>query len=143
MTVTTTFTYLPSGFVFEFVKYEDGSVRYNLMPDPAAAAPVAPPPEASPLESPPVPAAAPEPSPAPVCDTVVDEMTLAAAPTKRRRTLWGFIRGAWFVLFTVVGEALTYALNNLTALNLPPGTATAIGAVGYGLKRGLWPDTTL
>jgi hypothetical protein len=70
-------------------------------------------------------------------------MTLAAAPTKKKRTLWGIVRAGWFVVFTVLGEALTYALNNLTSFNLPPGTATALGAVGYGLKRGLWPDTTL
>ena len=65
------------------------------------------------------------------------------APTKKRRTLWGAIRATWFVVFTIVGESLTYALNNLTSFNLPPGTATAIGAVGYGVKRGIWPDTTL
>jgi hypothetical protein len=55
----------------------------------------------------------------------------------------GLVRSVWFVLFTVGGEALTYGLNNLTSFNLPPGTATAIGAVGYGVKRAIWPGTTL
>jgi hypothetical protein len=94
----------------------------------------------------PVPAPAPAllltPDPVPVA-APLELCASAPAPTKKRRTVWGVIRAGWFVAFTAAGEALTYALNNLTSLNLPPGTATAIGAVGYGLKRGLWPDTTL
>lgn len=40
MTVTTTFTYLPNGFTFEHVKYDDGSMEYRLMPTlPAEPAP--------------------------------------------------------------------------------------------------------
>ena len=66
-----------------------------------------------------------------------------APPTRKRRSLWGVIRATWFVGFTALGEALTYALGNLTNLDLPPGTATAIGAVGYGVKRALWPNTTI
>ena len=136
------FTYIGTS-VIEVIVNGDSLTWNVLTPDPAAAAPV-PPLEASPTpESSPVPAAAPELPPAPVCDTVVDEMTLAAAPTKKKRTLWGVIRAGWFVVFTVAGEALTYALNNLTSFNLPPGTATAIGAVGYGLKKAVFPNTTL
>lgn len=62
-------------------------------------------------------------------------------PSKKKRTLMGTIRAGWFVGFTAIGESLTYALNNLTNLNLPPGTATAIGALGYGIKKALWPDS--
>ena len=94
----------------------------------------------------PVPAPDPAYSPPPDPALVAAPLELCAAaptPTKKRRTIWGVIRAGWFVVFTAAGEALTYALNNLTSLNLPPGTATAIGAVGYGLKRGLWPGTTL
>ena len=94
----------------------------------------------------PVPAPAPAPSlppdPAPVA-APLELCAAAPAPTKKRRTLWGVIRAGWFVGFTAVGEALTYALNNLTSLDLPPGTATAIGAVGYGVKRAIWPTTQL
>lgn len=73
------------------------------------------------------------------------DLPLCAAPvyTKKRRSLMGTIRAGWFVIFTGVGEGLTYALNNLTTLNLPPGTATITGAVLAGTKRALWPDTTL
>jgi hypothetical protein len=73
------------------------------------------------------------------------EVPLAAAPkpTKKKRTLMGTIRAAWFIIFTVIGEALTYLLDNLTGLSLPSGTVTAIGAVGYGLKKAIWPDTLL
>jgi len=90
----------------------------------------------------PDPAYSPPPDPALVA-APLEMCAVAPAPTKKRRTVWGVIRAGWFVVFTAAGEALTYALNNLTSLNLPPGTATAIGAVGYGLKRGLWPGTTL
>jgi hypothetical protein len=55
----------------------------------------------------------------------------------------GVIRSGWFVVFTVAGEGLTYGLSHLTDLNLPPGTATAIGAAGYGIKRALWPNTQI
>jgi len=72
-----------------------------------------------------------------------EPVAAAPAPTKKRRTLMGVIRAGWFVVFSFVGEALTYALNNITSLNLPPGTATAIGAAGYGVKRALWPNTQL
>ena len=103
------------------------------------------------MEEPPA-AAGPEPqapgSPEPAQDVVapppvVDVPFLATAPSPKRRTLMGGIRAGWFVAFTAAGEALTYGLNNLTALHLPPGTATAVGAVGYGIKRAVWPDTTV
>lgn len=70
-------------------------------------------------------------------------MTLAAAPTKKKRTVMGVIRAVWFVVFSVTGEVVTYLLDNLTALNLPPGTGVAVGAALYGVKRGVFPDTTL
>jgi len=97
------------------------------------------------LEAPPVELLQPEGASSSLVPPPLEELPLCVAPipTKKRRTLWGIIRAGWFVLFTVAGESLTYALNNLTSLNLPPGTATAIGAVGYGLKKGIWPDTTL
>ena len=134
------FTYIGDSVIEVIVNGE--SLTWNVLQD-AAAAPVAPPRAALPPEYPPVPAAAPELPPAPIPDEVGDSMTLAAAPTKKKRTVWGVIRAAWFIIFTAVGEGLTYLLNNLTTLNLPPGTATAIGAVGYGLKRGIWPDSTI
>jgi len=130
MTVTQTFTYLPDGFVFEFVRYADGSTACSLMPDPAAAAPVAPAPEAPPLESPPVPAAAPE-------------MLMAAPITKKKRTLMGFIRTAWFIVFTALGGVIDYGIQKYTDLPVPTGTATVIGGVLYGVKRALYPDTVL
>lgn len=83
------------------------------------------------------------PAPAPVLATqlLAAEQVVVPTVTKKKRTLMGFIRATWFIAFTMAGEALTYGLNNLTTLNLPPGTATAIGAVGYGLKKAVFPDT--
>jgi len=135
--VTCSFTYLPEGFTLECVRYEDGTVRFNLMPDPAAAAPVPQIEAASPPES------APEPSPASALDAIEAPMTLATAPTKKQRTFKGLVRAMWTAVFSFGGEALVYGLNNLTALNLPPGVGLAIGAAGYGLKAAAFPNSKL
>ena len=132
MTVTTTYSYIGDGTVVEFITTVSGgdtTLTVNLLPPASVDLPAAP-------------AYLPAPDPALVA-APLELCAMAPAPTKKRRTLWGVIRAGWFVIFTAAGEALTYALNNLTTLNLPPGTATAIGAVGYGLKKGLWPDTIL
>ena len=127
----TRFTYIDD-FVFEFV--DDGDYReYNVLKRPdeekdyevVAVSPGVPEPVVSSLLA----------SPAPVVEP--------PPPTKKKRTLMGFIRATWFVVFTMAGEALTYGLNNLTSFNLPIGTATAIGAVGCGLKKAVFPDSTL
>jgi hypothetical protein len=67
----------------------------------------------------------------------------APAPTKKQRTLKGLVRAMWTAVFSFGGEALVYGLNNLTALNLPPGMGLAIGAVGYGAKAAIFPNTRL
>ena len=142
MRVTQTYTYL-GDLVHEQVTTVDGEeITFVTNVLPATGTPVLPPANtgsASSEEFTDVPVAQ------PLGDPVVTTLECAAAPapTKKKRTLWGFIRATWFIAFTALGEALTYLLNNLTSLNLPAGTATAIGAVGYGLKRGLWPDTTI
>jgi len=125
------------------VVIDGDSVEVNLLPPEPVTAPSSPA-----LLLPPDPAlvAAPVRPQEAILAAPLTEAAVCAAeppPTKKRRTVWGVIRAGWFVIFTAAGEALTYGLNNLTTLNLPPGTATAIGAVGYGLKRGLWPGTTL
>jgi hypothetical protein len=102
------------------------SIEVNILPAPA----LGDAPENHPVQE----LSSPEPEPAPEPE---------APLTKKKRTLMGVIRASWFVIFSAVGEALTYALNNLTTLNLPPGTATGIGAVGYGVKRAFWPNTVL
>lgn len=123
----TRFTYL-DGFVFEFV--DDGEYReYNVLVSPEKDAEVVVEPVVEPV------AQSLLATPAPVAEP--------PAPTKKKRTLMGFIRATWFIVFTAAGEALTYGLNNLTTFNLPPGTATAIGAVGYGVKKAVFPDSTL
>jgi hypothetical protein len=71
-------------------------------------------------------------------------MTLAAAPmTPGQRTSKGVIRAMWTAAFSFGGEALVYGLNNLTALNLPPGLGLAVGAVGYGAKAAIFPNSKL
>ena len=145
--VTSTFTYLGNGFVFEFVKLEDGSVHYNLMPE-TVAAPDARPPSVEPpllLEEPPA---------ASVPDEVVDETALTAAPlpeavpaapayTKKQRTFMGTVRAGWVIVFSMTGEGVTYAADNLAGLALPPGTGMIVGATLYGAKKAIWPDTKL
>jgi hypothetical protein len=127
------FTYV-GDTVIEFV-VDGENLTVNVLPNLL-------PPES--VDTPAAPAYLPAPDPAPVAAPLPEPILCAVeAPTKKKRTLWGVIRAGWFILFTVAGEALTYGLNNLTTLNLPPGTATAVGAVGYGMKKALWPDTTL
>lgn len=80
------------------------------------------------------------------CETVAASLVSDAPEpsiSKKRRTLMGFIRGAWFIIFTAAGEATQYIIDNLTGFNLPPRTGAVVGAALYGLKRGIWPDTTL
>jgi hypothetical protein len=67
----------------------------------------------------------------------------APAPTPKQRTAKGLIRTMWTAVFSFGGEALVYGLNNLTALNLPPGVGLAIGAAGYGLKAAAFPNSKL
>ena len=131
MTVTQTFTYLPNGFIFEFIKCDDGSTVCRLMPDPAAAAPVAPPPETPLLETP-APAAAPGPL------------------TKKKRLLPALIRGTYAVIFALLGAAATalvYVEGVLGSLSLPPWVAAAVGIavtfLGYFLKKFIKPDGLL
>lgn len=125
----TSFTYLDDK-VIEFV-VDGETLTVNVLPALLPPEPVTP-----------APAYLPPPDPAPVA-APLELCVEAPAPTPKKRTIGGVIRAGWFIVFTATGESLTYALNNLTSFNLPPGTATAIGAVGYGLKRALYPDTTL
>ena len=137
----TRFVYL-GGTTIEIV-VDGESIEVNMLPPAEEATATGPPSlRCSPGEV--VAVALNEPSPAPDPSQLEVDTTLAAAPySKKRRTLMGTIRASWFIIFTGVGEALTYALNNLTDLNLPPGTATLTGAVLAGTKRALWPDTIL
>jgi hypothetical protein len=126
------FTYIGSTVIEVIV--DGDSVTVNMMPAETV-------PDALPM--PDVDEPQPELAPVDAPLAAAPPLTIAAPPAKKKRTLMGAVRAGWFVLFTAAGESLTYALNNLTSLDLPPGTATAIGAVGYGLKRALFPDTTL
>jgi hypothetical protein len=94
----------------------------------------------------PVPAPAPAllltPDPVPVA-APLELCASAPAPTPRQRTSKGVIRAVWTAVFSFGGEALVYGLNNLTALNLPPGVGLAVGAVGYGAKAAIFPNTKL
>jgi len=67
----------------------------------------------------------------------------AAAPTLKRRTLMGVIRTTKTILFTIGGEALVYAANNLAGLNLPPGLGLVVGATAYGVQKAIKPDGLL
>jgi len=103
------------------------SVEVNLLPPGPAAAPPAysPPPD-------PVPVAAP-----------LELCAAAPAPTLKRRTLMGVIRTTKTILFTIGGEALVYAANNLAGLNLPPGLGLVVGATAYGVQKAIKPDGLL
>lgn len=135
MSITSRFTYLPDGFTFELVEYDDGSREYNLVPR-------------APQEGS---------SSAPVLDTVEDDMTLTAAPLEPRepvtekksvgRNVAAFIRGMWTFLIAVFVEGGTYLVNNLTSLHIPQGYAVMGGAALqgaiYATKKRAFPDTTL
>ena len=144
--VKTRFTYM-DGFVFEFV--DDGEYReYNVLvsPDVSSTLPVS------------------QTGNTPIDETalvtesvsnVVQEQPILAPPlllaeqvvvptvTKKKRTLMGMIRGAWFIIFTFAGEAVQYGLDNLTGLNLPPKTGMLVGASLYAAKRAIWPDSVI
>ena len=151
MSVRTTYSYIGDGTVVEFITTVtdgDTTLTVNVLPPETVAAPAPPvPPEEPPL-------LLEEPPPASVPDEVVDETALTAAPlpepvptkppyTKKQRTFMGVVRSSWVVVFSVTGEGVTYAADNLAGLSLPPGTGIAVGAVLYGLKRGVFPDTKL
>lgn len=137
MPVTQTFTYLPDGFVFEFVRCEDGSTACRLMPD--VLSPASEPDEVEPQSALALEDAA---AAAPLVAAPISEVVAAAPPyTKKQRTFMGAVRATWVVVFSVTGEGITYVANNLGGLSLPPGTGIAVGAVVYGAKRAIWPDT--
>jgi hypothetical protein len=138
------FTYIGSS-VIEVVVNGDSLTWNVLAPDLAAAAPAALLEAAPPPESLPVPAAAPEPEPSsvPTLGTAESSMTLAAAPTAKQRTSKGVIRTMWTAIFSAGGVGLVYALDNLTALNLSPAIGLAVGAVGYGAKAAIFPNSKL
>jgi len=124
--VRTRYTYL--GETAIEIVVDGDTVEVNLLP-----------PEPVPT---PNPAYTPAPDPALVAAPL--EMCAAApAPTPRQRTSKGVIRAVWTAVFSFGGEALVYGLNNLTALNLPPGVGLAVGAVGYGTKAAIFPNTKL
>jgi hypothetical protein len=116
--VKTRYTYLGDSTI-EIVVDED-SVDVNILP------PVEPP---QPILEPPTPDEG-------LCATM-------PSPTPKQRTVKGLIRTMWTAVFSFGGEALVYGLNNLTALNLPPGVGLAVGALGYGAKAAIFPNTKL
>jgi hypothetical protein len=128
----TSFTYLADTIIEVIV--DGDSVTWNVLPSVAAQEPV--------LATPTL-AATPEPSSAPDPGMAEVPMTLAAAPTKKRRTLMGAIRGAWFIIFTFAGEAVQYGIDNLTGLSLPPKTGMVVGASLYAAKRAIWPNSVI
>jgi hypothetical protein len=104
---------------------EDSSIDVNILPP----SPASEPSEAGPTSA-----------------QVVAPLELCAptpAPTPKQRTVKGIIRTMWTAVFSFGGEALVYGLNNLTALNLPPGVGLAVGALGYGAKAAIFPNTKL
>ena len=128
----------------------DGDVEtwLNVIPPETVAAPDARPPSVEP------PLLLEEPPPAPVPDEVADETALTAAPlpeavpaapayTKKQRTFMGTVRAGWVIVFSMTGEGVTYAADNLAGLALPPGTGMIVGATLYGAKKAIWPDTKL
>jgi hypothetical protein len=66
---------------------------------------------------------------------------------KQRRGLKAFIRGMWTFLIAVFVEGGSYLVNNLTAINLPPGLGLVAGAglqgVIYGAKKFVAPDSLI
>jgi len=94
----------------------------------------------------PVPAPDPAYSPPPDPALVAAPLELCAAapaPTLKRRGLMGVIRATKTILFTVGGEAIVYAANNLAGLNLPPGLGLVVGATAYGVQKAIKPDGLL
>jgi hypothetical protein len=64
----------------------------------------------------------------------------------KQRILAAIIRAFWTVVFPLIGALVTYllepgVLEEVGVTNA--GLALAIGAVLYGLKKLIWPDTVL
>jgi hypothetical protein len=133
--VKTSFTYLADTVIEVIV--DGDSVTWNVLP----AEPSLPQPEQVSVETPLAALELSSPEPASVVSPI--ECAAAPAPSKKRRTLMGVIRAAWFIVFTGAGAVVDYGIANLTDLPLPPGTATVIGGVLYGAKRAIWPNTTI
>jgi hypothetical protein len=124
MTVTTTFRYLGNGFVFEHVKYDDGSVTYNLMPDvvlPPADPPVEPPVAAlEPVLEAPVPA----------------ETQCAAAPARLAPAASSGFKAGLASFGGMLAAGLLYVQENfgsITDISLKNVILIAAGAVISGL----------
>ena len=130
------FTYLGS-VTIEHVKDGDSESWnvYPLEPEPKSL-----PPES--VELPAAPALLLPPDPALVA-APLEMCAPAPAPTLKRRGLMGVIRATKTILFTVGGEALVYAANNLAGLNLPPGLGLVVGATAYGVQKAIKPDGLL
>ena len=71
------------------------------------------------------------------------ELCAVEVPTLKKRTSKGVIRALWTGVFSAGGVGLVYALDNITQLNLSPAIGLAVGAVGYGAKAAIFPNTTL
>jgi hypothetical protein len=148
VSIFTRYTWLGDNTIEVVVGVKDGgtSIDVNVLPTAGTelAATAAPPLAPIPPDEAVVAASLFEPPSAPVLGEAEAEMTLAAAPmTPGQRTSKGVIRAMWTAAFSFGGEALVYGLNNLTALNLPPGLGLAVGAVGYGAKAAIFPNTKL
>jgi hypothetical protein len=134
------FTYL--GDTVVEVVIDGGSVTWSVLPPvpgdvPAVSAPLLPPD--------PAPVAAVKQQEAILAAPLPEAVQCAAAPppTLKRRSLMGVIRATKTILFTVGGEALVYAANNLAGLNLPPGLGLVVGATAYGVQKAIKPDGLL
>jgi len=149
VSIFTRYTWLGDNTIEVVVDVKDGnaSIDVNVLPTAGTelAATAAPPLAPIPPDEAVVAASLVEPSPAPdpVEDGIVTTLAAAPAPTPRQRTSKGVIRAVWTAVFSFGGEALVYGLNNLTALNLPPGVGLAVGAVGYGAKAAIFPNTKI
>jgi hypothetical protein len=147
VSIFTRYTWLGDNTIEVVVGVKDGgtSIDVNVLPTAGTelAAAIAPPLAPAPQREAVVAASLVEPSPAPVLGEAEAEMTLAAAPTKKKRALMGTIRAVKTLAFTVGGEALVYVTNNLAGLNLPPGLGLAVGAAAYGVNKALKPDGLL
>jgi hypothetical protein len=73
--------------------------------------------------------------------------TTEPVPSKPRRGLKAWIRGVWTFAFTVFGEGLSYLVQNVSGLDLPPGAGAMVGAsaagLAYGIKKYISPDTLI
>jgi len=132
VSVTTTYSYIGDGTVVEFVttfSNGDTTLTVNVLPP-------------EPVDLPAAPAYSPPPDPALVA-APLELCAAAPAPTPGQRVQKGGIRAMWTGIFSAGGVALVYALDNITALNLSPAIGLAVGAVGYGAKAAIFPNTKL